>query len=296
MVYCILLRIKQMSVAKVNYDADDESDYLFDSDDDYTLKSSKSKKTKTKSKPKIKSNEVPNIYESIPDKFITKYHNPHKADHLIDIPFRMLIVGASGSGKTQLVVYLLSKMKNTFGNVKIFTRNKSEPIYLWLEKKLPASHLQIYEGLSELPSLAKNKEGDVKGFDKGLQHLVIFDDLVLEKNQAQIEEYFIRGRKIAKGISLMYLSQSYFRVPKTIRINLNYVILKKLSSTRDLNLIMSDYSLGVTKEKLLKIYKHATAERTSFLLLDLDTVVENRFRKNLLEILDVSTTEETKAE
>jgi hypothetical protein len=249
---------------------------------------SKSKKSKKSTKKEKVSNDVPNVYDYIPKEFKTTYHNPNKEHHGLDIPFRMAIVGASGSGKTQLVLHILNKAKDTWGNIKIFTRNKSEPIYEYLEKKLPASHLQIYEGLKDLPSLAKDKDGKVNGFDKDLQHLVVFDDLCLEKDQSRLSEYFIRARKIAKGVSLMYLSQSYFAIPKVIRVNLNYMILKKLSSLRDLNLILSEYNLGLTKERMMEIYKYCTNEKTNFLMLDLDNVVEKRFRHNLLEVLDTT--------
>ena len=252
------------------------------------IKVSKTKKSKKSTKKEKVSNDVPNIYQFIPDEFKTKYHNPSKEHHQLDIPFRMGIIGASGSGKTQLVVHILEKAKNTFGNIKIFTRNKDEPIYQYLEKKLPASHLQIYEGLSKLPSLSKDKDGKIDGFDKDLQHLVVFDDMVMEKDQTRIFEYFIRARKIAKGVSLMYLSQSYFGVPKVIRVNLNYLILKKLSSLRDLNLIMSEYNLGLSRDKMMEVYKYCTNEKTNFLMCDLDNVMEKRFRHNLLEVIDTS--------
>jgi hypothetical protein len=208
-------------------------------------------------------------------------------DHNLKHPFRMVIVGASGAGKTQLVVHILSKMRNTFANVYVYTKNADEPIYNWLQEKIP-SGLTIKEGLDEVPTLSKDKNGVVKGFEKAdEQSLVIFDDLVLEKSQERIEQMFIRGRKIAGGISIMYLTQSYFKVPKTIRINCTYIILKKLASTRDLNLILSDYNLGVSKETMLEIYKYCTREQTNFLLLDLDAVPENRFRHNLLSVLDI---------
>lgn len=234
-------------------------------------------------------NSVPNVYKSIPKKFIKKYHNPHYEDHKLNHPFRMVIVGASGAGKTQLVVHILSKMRDTFANVYIYTKNKDEPIYQWLEEKIP-SGLVIREGLDEVPTLQKDKNGVIKGFDKAdEQSLIIFDDLVLEKDQSKIEQMFIRGRKIAGGISIMYLTQSYFKVPKTIRINCTYIILKKLSSTRDLNLILSDYNLGVSKATLLEIYKYCTRIKEEFLLLDLDEVPEHRFRRNLLEIINIET-------
>ena len=234
-------------------------------------------------------NSVPNIYKHIPKKFIKKYHNPHFEDHMLSHPFRMLMVGASGAGKTQLVVHILSKMRNTFANVYIYTKNKDEPIYQYLEEKIP-SGLVIKEGLDEVPTLTKTKDGIVKGFEKAdEQSLVIFDDLVLEKSQERIEQMFIRGRKIAGGISIMYLTQSYFKVPKTIRINCTYIILKKLASTRDLNMILSDYNLGVSKDTLLEIYKYCTRIKEEFLLLDLDSVPEHRFRRNLLEIINIET-------
>ena len=96
----------------------------------------------------------------------------------------MLIVGSSGAGKSQLIVHILNKMKNTFGNIKLFCRNKDEPIYNYIADKIPATHLQIYEGIEKLPSLTKDKNGEIKDFDKDLQHLVIFDDLVSVSNES----------------------------------------------------------------------------------------------------------------
>jgi hypothetical protein len=232
-------------------------------------------------------NSVPNVYKSIPKKFIKKYHNPHYEDHKLNHPFRMVIVGASGAGKTQLVVHILSKMRNTFTNVHIYTKNKDEPIYQWLEEKIETG-LIIKEGLDDVPSLQKDKNGVIKGFEKAdEQSLIIFDDVVLEKDQSKIEQMFIRGRKIAGGISIMYLTQSYFKVPKTIRINCTYIILKKLASTRDLQLVLSDYNLGVTKDTLLELYKYCTRIKEDFMLLDLDAIPEERFRHNLLEVLTI---------
>ena len=125
-------------------------------------------------------------------------------------------------------------MKNTFGNIKIFCRNKDEPLLEYLKTKIPKEQLQIYEGIDELPNL--DLKDNEKGFNPTLQHLVIFDDLVLLKDaqSVRISEYFIRARKIAKGISLMYLTQSYFRTPKTIRLNVNYLVVKKVAALRDL--------------------------------------------------------------
>ena len=90
----------------------------------------------------------------------------------------------------------------------------------------------------------------VNKMPKDKQILCVFDDVVnySEKSQEIIKEYYIRGRKHGKGISMCYLSQSFFRIPKIIRLQCNYLILLKLGSKRDLNLILSDYGLGVNKD------------------------------------------------
>lgn len=228
-------------------------------------------------KKKVISNEVQNWYGHIPDSLKTKYHNPNYQNHLINLPFRMLIVGNSGSGKTTLVLELLHRMDDTFGNIIICTKNSDEPLYKFLRTKIKDEQLQVYEGIENIP--------DLDSFDSELQHLIVFDDLVLEKDQNIIEQFYIRSRKIAKGVSCIYLSQNYFATPKTIRLNSNYIILKKLSSTRDLGMILRDFSLGVDKETLIKIYKFCTQERSDFLFIDIDSLPENRFRRNFLDMI-----------
>jgi ribosomal protein S25 len=220
--------------------------------------------------------EVVNYYKQIPKKYLTKYHNPHFEDHGIKVPFRMLIVGASGSMKTNCARNIIGKMANTFGNIKIICRNKDEPIYQDLMRKIPHEQLQITEGMTNFPDLDNPND-----FHPQLQHLVIFDDLVLEKDQRKICEFFIRCRKIAKGVSVMYLSQSYFQTPIMIRKNVNYIILKKLSNQGDLKRILKEYDLGVNADTLLKMYQYAVeGSPTNFLMIDIDAPTEKRFRKN----------------
>jgi energy-coupling factor transporter ATP-binding protein EcfA2 len=221
-------------------------------------------------------NEIKSWYNIVPDSMKQEYHNPSYNNCFIKHVFRCLIIGASGAGKTQLVVELIHRMENTFGNIVIVCKNKEEPLYKFLASKIKPEQFQIFEGIDEIPDLDSY-------FDKQLQNLVIFDDLVLEKDQSMIEQYFIRGRKIGKGISLCYLTQSYFATPKVIRLNCNYIFIKKLSSTRDLSMILNDFSLGIERDLLMKIYKFCTAEKNDFLLCDLDAPMESRFRRNFLE-------------
>jgi len=203
-----------------------------------------------------------------------KYVNPNFKYHQIKIPFRMLVIGASGSGKTNILLNLLNMMTNTFNHIYLFTRNLDEPLYEYLIASISKDYLHCYEGLDELNRMDLNLafEG---------QCLVIFDDLVLEKDQSMICELFICGRKLGNGVSLCYLSQSYYKIPKTIRLQFNYIILRNISSTIDLNMLLADSSLGISKDILNTIYKGCVKKSiTDFLFIDLNVDPEKSFRKN----------------
>ena len=62
-------------------------------------------------------------------------------------------------------------------------------------------------------------------------------------------------------------------------------VLLKLSGQREVNMIMSEFGLGVSKDQLLDLYKQATAEKFQPLLIDLEEEPDKRFRKGLLEVL-----------
>jgi len=226
-----------------------------------------------------KKDEITDFYKKIPKELLKSSHNPCYKDHLLNLPFRMLLVGGSGSRKTTTLFEIISRCKNTWELIILCCKSSDEPLYQWLKSKIPSDMLHIYEN-GVVPKLE-----DYKNF-KG-QVLAIFDDLVNEKkSQPAITEFFIRGRKCCGGISMAYLSQSYFNTPKAIRVNCNYILLKKLSSTRDLKMILGDYNLGVDKDTLLEIYKVAT-EDNGTLFIDTDAPQEDRFRRNFRQILRI---------
>ena len=153
-----------------------------------------------------------------------------------------------------------------------------EPLYQYLRQQLPQELLHIYED-GKVPNLE-----DYKTFQG--QVLFIADDLVNEKKaQTPLQEWWLRGRKACGGVSMCYLTQSYFKCPKFIRINSQYIFLKKLSSIKDLNLILRDYDTGMSRDALMGMYDYSTDDGGT-LLIDCEAPLRERFRKNFLEILD----------
>ena len=222
--------------------------------------------------------DVKNYYKTIPDKFITKVENPNFYLTHINLPFRMAIVSASGGGKTNFLCDLIHKWcmnKGTFATITIITRNKDEPLYVWLQTL--SDSIVVKEGLSSTPVLDK--------MDKTINNLVVWDDLVLEKDLTRISEFFVRARKL--NVSCIFISQSYFGIPPIIRKNINYLVLLKLQGKRDLNAILSECGLGVDKKTLIKIYNYATSVSLTPLFVDLDIEPSQRFRRGLKEVLDI---------
>jgi hypothetical protein len=236
------------------------------------------KPKKTDADEDLAGGKIVNMYERIPADMLKKTENPNFNIHKLKLPFRMIIVAPSGSGKTNFLVNLIaifSQGKGTFATITIITRNKDEELYNWISSK--TDQIRIVEGLHNTPKL--------DDFDKDLNHLVVWDDLVLSKDLTSVENYYIRARKF--GVSCIFISQSFYKIPKNIRGNCSYMVILKLSGNREVKLILSEFGLGVSKEQLLELYEYATAEKFSPLLIDMESPPEERFRKGLREIIDV---------
>ena len=240
------------------------------------------KKGELRKKPKEKPNEIINFYDYIPKKYLDNVENPNFELHKIDLPFRMCVIAPSGSGKTNFVLNLIrvfSHGKGTFADITIVTRNKDEALYNWLASQ--NENIKILEGMSNNPKL--------DDYDKKYNHLLIWDDLVLSKNLDSVCEYYIRARK--KGVSLMFLSQSYIDVPKMIRKNSTYLVLFDLGgSDREQNFILKEWSGDLDKDELRAIYNDSTQENLQPLIIKGGKSKRNeKYRKGFVGFYNLDT-------
>ena len=172
--------------------------------------------------------------------------------------FRMLICGNSGSGKTNLLYHMLIEPLLYFDEIYLYAKNLDQEKYQNLmDKKNEMSKKVCYD----IVTVSNDKIIPVGDMDyEDNQKLVIFDDYVCEKNQRQTVDYFIQGRH--KNCSVIYLSQSFYKTPRYIRLNCSHYCVFEFPSSRERNMISSE--LGVNKEK----FKKATKEPYSFLYVD----------------------------
>lgn len=219
---------------------------------------------------------VINFYEKIPKMFLVSAENPNYELHQIKIPARIVVSAPSGTGKTNFVMNLIQHFcrgKGTFADIMVLTKDKAEPLYEYLETK----GVNIQEGLHNLPDLNK--------FDKDVNHLIVIDDLMLAKNQEQVCEYFMRCRK--RNVTIMYLCQHFYKCPILVRQNSNYFVILKAGNKKSLNMMLSEFSVGVTKEQLQNMYEYATKDKFNFLLINCDEGDPlKKYRHNFTNFLD----------
>ena len=119
--------------------------------------------------------------------------------------------------------------------------------------------------------------------------LIAFDDMIADminskKLNFTVTELFIRGRKL--NISLVFITQSYFKVPKEVGLNTTHFFITEIPNKRELQQIALNHSSDIDFKDFIKIHKKCTDKPYSFLVNDTLLASENplRFRKNLCNI------------
>ena len=97
-----------------------------------------------------------------------------------------------------------------------------------------------------------------------------------------VTELFIRGKKL--NISIVFITQSYSKVPKDVRLNSTDFFIMKIPNKTELQQIALNHSSDIDFKDFMNIYKKSTKEPYSFLVNDATLPSDDplRFRKNLL--------------
>ena len=118
--------------------------------------------------------------------------------------------------------------------------------------------------------------------------LIVFDDMIADtinnkKLNLVVTKLFIRGRKL--NISIVFITQSYFKAPKDVTLNSTHVFIMKITNKIELQEIALNHSSDIDFKDFMKIYQKCTEELYSFLLNDTTLPSDDplRFRKNLLK-------------
>ena len=102
--------------------------------------------------------------------------------------------------------------------------------------------------------------------------MIVFDDMIVDvinntKLNSIVTELFIRGKKL--NASLLFTSQSYFKIPKNVRLNTTHFFIAKIPNKWELQQIAINHSSDIITEDFINIYRECTAEPYSFLVIDI---------------------------
>ena len=208
-----------------------------------------------------------------------------------DHPYRIVIIGGSGSGKTNALLNLINNQPD-IDKIYLYAKDPYEKKYQYLinkREKVGLNHFNdpkaFMEYSNDMQDVYKNIEDYIP--IKKRKVLIIFDDMIADmisnnKLNPIVTELFIRGRKL--NISIVFITQSYFKVPRDVRLNSTPFFIMNIPNKRELQQIALNHSSDIDFRDFMNIYNKSTKEQYSFLVNDTALPSDNplRFRKNLL--------------
>ena len=216
-------------------------------------------------------------------------HNP-KWPYIPYHPYRILIIGGSGSGKTNALLNLINNQPD-IDKIYLYAKDPYEKKYQFFinkHEKVGLNHFNdpkaFIEYSNDMQDVYKNIE-DYNPIKKRII-LIIFDDMIADminnnKLNPIVTELFIRDRKL--NISIVFIMQSYFKGPKDVRLNSTHFFFMKIPNKRELQQIALNHSSDIDFKDFMNIYKKYTKEPYSFSVNDTTLPSDNplRFRNNL---------------
>ena len=203
--------------------------------------------------------------------------------------FRMLIIGPSGSGKTNSLLHLINKL-HPIDKIYLYAKdlhliNKTEQAGI---KNLNDPHAfkeysdDMNDVLDDINNYNKNRDNKV---------LIVFDDMIADieynKNFKRIiKELFYRARKI--NVSIVFITQSYFRALKDARLNSTHYILMKIGNKKELKSIAEEKSGHLDYKDFSEMYNYGIKEPYSFMTIDARPTATIPFKTNFNELIDLS--------
>ena len=167
--------------------------------------------------------------------------------------------------KTNILMNIKNNSK-TFHKIYLYAKKLDEPLYqCFIENWTEHDYLMGFDILECSNDI--NDIVDLNFVDQSIQNLIIFDDMVCERNLDKVSEWFIRGRK--SNCSIIFISQSYFGIPTQVRISSDYYIFTRNLKGNDLIQVAKDYGGILSINNLKELYRNSTRSGSDFFMIDL---------------------------
>ena len=227
----------------------------------------------------------------------------HAAKHKLvpKHPFRFLLSGASGSGKTTVLLNLLKRFYINDDSSSYF-----DEIYaigptvkfddMWKELDLDDEHLIEKPTTEVLEKIYNDAEEEVKerGIDQSDKILIVFEDIISHAKFMRSTEFlkaYVMGRHF--GISVMVCTQSFTKVPRACRLQCTQIAFFP-SSQSEMKLMNEEFCPPhTTRRTFFDVMHYATTpdaeDEYPFLYIDHPAKPEDRFRKTFRRKIRIPT-------
>ena len=216
-------------------------------------------------------------------------HNPNWP-YIPDHPYRILIIAGSGTGKTNALLNVINNQPD-IDKIYLYAKDPYEDKYQYLinkRERVGINHLNDPKAFIEYSNNMHNVYKNIDNYNPDKENeILVFDDMIADmvnnkKLNSIVTELFIRCRKL--NISLVFISQSYFKVHKDVRNNNTHSFIMKILNKGELQQIAINHSSDVNTKNFIEIYRKCTDKPYSFLVIDTTLPSNNtlRLRKNLI--------------
>lgn len=218
------------------------------------------------------------------------------------VAFRWMFSGPSNSGKTNLARWVLDKYyskeeegKSFFDRIYLFSpTGKLDPVWKDLDGCRPSDRVTELneQGVEKLHDVfeAGLRRTKAMGKDKAPHELVIFDDAIADTkflNSKEFLKMFVAGRH--GNISCMVLTQSYVKVPRSVRMQITALSMFPSRVTEIERLCDEHGPVDMSKNDFISMVKYAITKTETdqypFFFLDTGVPENRRFRRCLNEVL-----------
>ena len=164
----------------------------------------------------------------------------------------ILIIGGSGSGKTNVLLNLIENQPD-IDKIYLYAKDPYEAKYQYLIKireKVGIGHHNDPRAYIEYSNNMHDVYKNIGEYNPDPENkTIVFGDMIADmiknrKSDSIVTELFITGRKL--NISIVFITQSYFKVPKDVSLNISHFFIKKVPNERELRQIATNHSSDLT--------------------------------------------------
>ena len=182
----------------------------------------------------------------------SKVEHNSKSPYIPDHPYRILIVGGSGSGKINAFFNLINSQPD-IDKIYLYAKDPYKAKYQYLinkSERVGLDHCDDSQAFMEYSNGMQDVYKNIEDYNprKNRKVLLVFDDMIADminnkKLNPIVTELFITGRKF--NISIVFINQSNFKVPKDVRLNSTHFFIIKVPNKRKLQQTALNHSSDI---------------------------------------------------